>query len=342
MQNPTPPALAVRHLSKKFKVGHGRGAHFVHAVNDVSFDIAPQHIVALVGESGSGKSTVARLIAYLTIRDQGSIQLYGREVPLKMRGQELRKYRQDLQIIFQDPFAALNPFYPLRYPLKRAVQRLLPDLNRHQQEERLTDALSAVGLIPATQFLSRYPHELSGGQRQRAVIARAIVVEPRLILADEPTSMLDVSIRMGILNLMDRLRQERHVSYLFITHDLASARIIADEIIVMYAGRIVERGSADEVLTHPSHPYTEVLISAVPDPRRRPALQVLSIPGEPPNLAHLPRGCSFYERCPIAGPVCKETPPVLESVGTNHWAACHEASSGHRASDSRMVHPKGE
>jgi peptide/nickel transport system ATP-binding protein len=249
--------LEVRELTKHFKK--------LHAVDDVSFTLEPGRITALVGESGSGKSTVARLLSRLYTPTDGTISFRGEDVS-RVRGRRaLLAYRSEVQMIFQDPFASLNPVKKVQHHIERPllIHGLVP---RRQVDTRVRELLETVGLLPPDEVAQKYPHQLSGGQRQRVAIARALAVEPAVVLADEPISMLDVSIRIGLLNLMADLKRELGIAFLYITHDIASARYVADEVLVMYAGRIVEQGPTDEVLHSPLHAYTRLLLSAVPNP----------------------------------------------------------------------------
>src|SRR4051812_21107682 len=248
----------------------GLTKHFarVHAVDDVSFALRPGTITALVGESGSGKSTVARLLARLQVPTAGSVLFEGGDVSRVRRRRDVLRYRSQVQLIFQDPFDSLNPVKTVRHHVERAL-RIHKLVRRDELEDRVHELLRSVGLVPPREIAAKYPHELSGGQRQRVALARVLAVEPKVILADEPTSMLDVSIRIGILNLLLRLKGERGIAFLFVTHDLASARYVADDLLVMYAGQIVERGPVEEVLASPLHPYTRLLLAAVPDPANR-------------------------------------------------------------------------
>jgi len=317
-------ALEVRGLSKRFAVGSALRRAHVHAADDVSFELKPGTITALVGESGSGKTTVARLIARLHEPSAGSVLFDGEDVARARRRRDLLRYRSQVQMIFQDPFGSLNPVKTIRHHLERPlrVHRIVP---RAEVEERVYELLRTVGLVPPEHVAAKYPHELSGGQRQRVAIARALAVEPKVVLADEPTSMLDVSIRIGILNLMLKLKEERGLALLYVTHDLASARYVADEMLVMYAGQIVERGPTEEVLQNPLHPYTRLLLSAVPDPERG-----LDLDG----AGRLPRpvvsaaatevdGCRFVARCPVAIERCGVEPPALEEARPQQSARCH-------------------
>jgi peptide/nickel transport system ATP-binding protein len=250
-------ALEVRGLSKQFKK--------LLCVDDVSFTLHPGTITALVGESGSGKSTVARVLVRLHEPTSGEVLFEGKDATKRSSRREGRRYRSQVQMIFQDPFGSLNPVRTIRHHIERPL-RIHGIVPRREVGDRVCELLRSVGLVPPEKYAAKYPHELSGGQRQRVAIARALAVEPAVILADEPISMLDVSIRIGILNLMLDLKARREIAFLYITHDLASARYVADEVLVMYAGQIVEQGPTDAVLLEPLHPYTQLLLSAVPDP----------------------------------------------------------------------------
>jgi peptide/nickel transport system ATP-binding protein len=260
------PSLEVRNLSKRFPIGNSiRRRQELRAVDDVSFTLEPGTVTALVGASGSGKSTVARMIARLYAPSSGSILFRGEDVTRARGRREGLRYRSQVQMIFQDPFAALNPVKRVEHHIARPL--LLHGLaSRRDASARVCELLETVGLVPGAEIARKYPHQLSGGQQQRVSIARALAVEPAVLIADEPISMLDVSIRIGILNLIQELRDTREIAFLYITHDIASARYVADEILVMFKGRIVEKGPTDEVLGNPLHTYTRLLLSAVPDP----------------------------------------------------------------------------
>ncbi|MEV5052318.1 ATP-binding cassette domain-containing protein [Arthrobacter sp. LAR12-1-1.1] len=260
------PLVQVRNLSKDYQLGSFPFRSTVRAVNDVSFDINRGEIVALVGESGSGKSTIARILARLEQPTGGQLILEGDDIFATERRRASMKYRRKVQMVFQDPFGSLNPAHRIEHFLTRPLQLHGEKDSPQALKLKLRELMATVGL--GEQMLDRYPHQLSGGQRQRVAIARALAVEPEIILADEPTSMLDVSVRIGILNLMRKLRDERGVSMLYITHDLASARYIADTTMVMCAGDLVEGGESIELMAAPHHPYTQLLLSAVPDARR--------------------------------------------------------------------------
>ena len=315
--------LAVRGLSKRFAIGGAFRRAQVHAVDDVSFELRPGTITALVGESGSGKSTVARVVARLYDASDGSIAYAGGDVRRLHGRRQLLHYRSQVQMIFQDPFGSLNPVKTVRHHVERPlrIHRIVPAA---QIRERVHELLETVGLVPAEQVAAKYPHELSGGQRQRVAIARALAVEPKVVLADEPTSMLDVSIRIGILNLMLKLKEEHRIAFLYVTHDLASARYLADDILVMYAGQIVESGPVDEVLADPLHPYTRLLISAVPDPGAGLRAADLEQRAGPASTAvDPPDGCRFAGRCPLAIPHCSRVTPTLVEAGAGRAARCH-------------------
>jgi peptide/nickel transport system ATP-binding protein len=316
--------LEVRNLTKRFPVGGAlRGRVFVHAVDDVSFELEPGTITALVGESGSGKTTVARLIARLQEANDGTVLFGADDVSRTGSRRELRRYRSQVQLIFQDPFGSLNPVKTIRHHLERPL-RIHGVVPRAQVRERVHELLHTVGLVPPEDIARKYPHELSGGQRQRVAIARALAVEPKVVLADEPTSMLDVSIRIGILNLMLKLKEERDIAFLYVTHDLAAARYIADEIMVMYAGQIVERGPVEEVLAEPLHPYTELLLASVPDPAKRLTAEPVEPSAGVAAAAVDPApGCRFVPRCPIAVSVCSQVTPALVEARPERLARCH-------------------
>lgn len=315
--------LAVTHLSKYFRGGNLIKSRPIRAVDNVSFDLEQSEVLAVVGESGSGKTTLARVVARLDTPTSGRVLLDGHSTGRFMRRSDLLRYRRRIQMIFQDPFSALNPFYSVKQQLYRPLANLRRDLTRHERYEKVIEMMEQVGLSPVQEFLYRKPHELSGGQRQRVVIGRALIVDPDVILADEPTSMLDVSIRMGILNLLEELRAVKHFSYLFITHDLGSARYLSDHIMVMYAGRMLEAGSTDNVINAPAHPYTQLLLSVVPDPTHPELLDAVKVVGSPPDLSNYPTGCAFHPRCPFAMDICTKVVPEHRQVSQGHWAACH-------------------
>jgi peptide/nickel transport system ATP-binding protein len=315
--------LEASHLRKLFpvrKLNPFGPEQAVHAVEDMSFALTPGKATALVGESGSGKTTVARMLARLYDLTSGAI-LYAGE-PMKSGRAALRDYRRNVQMVFQDPFSSLNPAHDVRYHLSRPLRIYGHATSADAATEQALALLNRVSLTPAEQFLVKYPHQLSGGQRQRVAIARALAVRPHVLLADEPVSMLDVSIRLDILNLLLRLTEEDRLAVLYITHDIASARYFADETLVMYAGQSVEGGPSDEVIERPRHPYTQLLIAAAPDPDRPSAIATLPARGEIPSLITPPSGCRFHPRCPHAMPVCRERFPARTDLGGGHWAHC--------------------
>ena len=322
------PLLRTAGLSKHFKIGSALSQRTLHAVDDVSLSVGERQIVALAGESGSGKSTIARLLAMIYKPTSGAVYFEGKRLSsIRSRADRLR-YSGLVPMVFQDPFASLNPVFRVSHGVLRGLKLHRPELSRQEREAEAEHVFDVVGLTPAADVLQRYPHELSGGQRQRVGFAQALAMRPKLILADEPVSMLDVSIRIGLLNLMVQLRDAEGVSILYITHDLASARYVADRLIVMYAGQIAESGPVEELLAHPRHPYTQLLLSAVPDPRAPLGVSAETDRGEPPRVIDPTPGCRFRWRCPLAIEVCHTVTPQLQSVGVGHEAACHVAQSG--------------
>ncbi len=330
-----PAVLEAIHLRKYYPVRQFNPLgqrNMVHAVEDTSLALYPGRALALVGESGSGKTTVARMLARLYEPTAGTIMFRGEPVKGARRA-DLKGYRRHVQLVFQDPYSSLNPVHNVRYHLSRPL-RLHSHAHTHAQEtEQILALLNRVSLSPAEQFIQKYPHQLSGGQRQRVAIARALAVHPEVLLADEPVSMLDVSIRLDILNLLLRLKDEEQLALLFITHDIASARYFAENTLVMYAGQVVEGGPSEEVISRPRHPYTQLLISAAPDPDRLgPDGNVVaplaggrsSLParGEIPSLINPPGGCRFHPRCPHAMPVCSQHFPKRTELGGGHWTHC--------------------
>ncbi|MEV5968021.1 ABC transporter ATP-binding protein [Kribbella sp. NPDC051952] len=325
-ESDTAPLLETKKLTRHFRVGRGFSRQMLHAVDDVDLTIGRQEIVALAGESGSGKSTIARLLAGVYTPTSGEIYYQGRAVSgLRSRRDQL-SYRADVPMVFQDPFSSLNPTFRVSHGILRSLKLHRRDLTT--KAERFAEAervIEAVGLSPASDVMNRYPYELSGGQRQRIGFAQALAHKPKLILADEPVSMLDVSIRIGLLNLMAELRETEGVSFLYITHDIASARYVADRLMIMYAGHIVEAGPAESVLANPKHPYTDLLLGAVPDPRAPLSTAVEGDTGEPPKVIDPTPGCRFRWRCPLVVDKCHQVTPTLRRLGESHDAACHVA-----------------
>jgi peptide/nickel transport system ATP-binding protein len=336
------PLLEIRDLEMKFPISRGlfrSPTDFVHAVDGINFQIAPGESLGLVGESGCGKSTTGRMLVKLMEPTGGSIVFrdgdYERDVA-KLHGSQVKEFRRRAQMIFQDPYESMNPrrtiFDTVSEPM--AVQKIgtVPE-----RERRVLELLRLVGLTPPENFLFRYPHELSGGQRQRIAVARALVMNPSFVVADEPTSMLDVSIRISIMELMTKLARELGVSYLYITHDLAVARYMCDRIAVMYLGKIVEMGPTEEILARPQHPYTKALLSAVPVPdpsiRRTP----VEIKGGISKAINPPPECRFIERCPFAAEECRTSPhPPLEERGDRHLVACYRVDEINRELEAKQ------
>jgi peptide/nickel transport system ATP-binding protein len=316
--------LEVRGLTKHFPTGEGvlgRGSR-VHAADDVSFVLRPGTVTALVGESGSGKSTVARMLARLYDPTAGEVIFGGRDIAHVRSRRDMLQYRSEVQMIFQDPFGSLNPVKTVRHHLARPLL-IHGRVPRSGVDARVQELLETVGLTPATNYLAKYPHELSGGQRQRVSIARALAVEPSVIVADEPISMLDVSIRIGILNLMLDLKEREQLAFLYVTHDLASARYVADTVLVMYAGQIVEQGPVEQVLHRPLHPYTQLLLASVPDPSIIERAPITVRKGLASAAVDPAQGCRFIERCPLRIDVCSELTPELVAARPGQSARCH-------------------
>jgi oligopeptide/dipeptide ABC transporter ATP-binding protein len=318
----TTPLLDVRDLVKHYAgerrwLGLGREQPAVRAVDGVSFSIAPGRTLGLVGESGSGKSTVGRTILRLQEPTAGRVFFDGADV-FALKTGPMRALRRRMQVVFQDPYSSLNPRMTV-------AQTLREPLEIHGLPERVTQLLEEVGLDPA--FANRYPHELSGGQRQRVGIARALSVEPQFIVCDEPVSALDVSVQAQVLNLLADLQARHRLTYLFIAHDLAVVRHIADDVAVMYLGRIVERAPAPAIYALPRHPYSRALLSAVPEPDPRATKRRIVLTGDIPSPAHPPSGCPFHPRCPhpMKSERCRVETPHLRAVEPGHLAACHYA-----------------
>jgi peptide/nickel transport system ATP-binding protein len=318
--------MEVRGLTKLFPAGRSfplaGERRFIHAVDDVSFILQRGQIVALVGESGSGKSTIARLLARLYPATAGEAHFHGRDA-LRLHGHDLLRYRGQVQMVFQDPFGSLNPVKSIGNHLERPLLIHQRSRGRLDTQRQVHELLQTVGLTPPEEVARKLPHELSGGQRQRVALARALAVDPEVILADEPISMLDVSIRMGVLNLLKKLRDERGVAYLYITHDLASARYLADETIVLYAGQVMESAASQELMAEPLHPYTRLLLSAVPNPRQSRVKRRVEARGEIPTVVNPKPGCRFAGRCPFVMDVCRRVTPALLEPRPGRRVRCH-------------------
>ena len=326
--NESAALLRTEGLSKHFKIGSALTRHLLHAVDDVSLSVGERQIVALAGESGSGKSTIARLLAKIYQPTSGEIYFQDQPVSaIRSRADRLH-YSGLVPMVFQDPFSSINPVFRVSHGILRGLKLHRPELGKAQRIEEAARIFETVGLTPGGDVLQRYPHELSGGQRQRVGFAQALALRPKLIVADEPVSMLDVSIRFGLLNLMADLRDSQDVSILYITHDIASARYVADRLVVMYAGQIAESGPVEDVLASPRHPYTQLLLSAVPDPRAPLNVTAETDRGEPPRVIDPTPGCRFRWRCPLAIDECSHVTPELRQLLPDHDAACHVAQSG--------------
>jgi len=323
------PLVQVQDLQKLYSLSSGlfsKSDEFIHAVDGIDFSIGVGDSLALVGESGSGKTTTGKLLVRLIEPTNGAIKMringYEKDIA-KLRGGELKGFRQHVQMIFQDPYESLNPrrtiYDTIAEPL--VVQGIG---NLSEREQLVAHYLELVGLAPPETFLWRFPHELSGGQRQRVAIARTLVVVPKFIVADEPTSMLDVSIRTGIMNLMQNLVEQIGVTYLYITHDLAVARYMSNNLAVMYLGKIMEMGATEELLAKPLHPYTKALLSAVPVPDPNTKRAIPDIKGSIAKPINPDPRCRFYKRCPIAAEICRKNDhPPLEDKGAGHYVACY-------------------
>jgi peptide/nickel transport system ATP-binding protein len=320
--------LRTEGLTRHFKIGSALSRRVLHAVDDVSISIGERQIVALAGESGSGKSTIARLLTKIYKPTSGEIYFQGQPLSAITSRKDRLRYSGLVPMVFQDPFSSINPVFRISHGIMRGLKLHRRELSGPQRRAEAIRVLELVGLTPAAEVLQRFPHELSGGQRQRVGFAQALALRPKLIVADEPVSMLDVSIRIGLLNMMADLRDSQGVSILYITHDIASARYVADRLIVMYAGRIAEQGPVEDVLASPRHPYTQLLLSAVPDPRAPLNVTAETDRGEPPRVIDPTPGCRFRWRCPLAIDECHQVTPELSRLAADHDAACHVARSG--------------
>jgi len=316
------PLLEVRHIKKYFPIKRGlfnRVVGYVRAVDNVSFDVMKGETLGLVGESGCGKSTLGRVILRLQEPTEGHVLFEGQNLTT-MDSATLRRMRREMQIIFQDPFGSLNPRFTvgdiIGEPLR--VHRIG---TKAERDARVAELMRMVGLDPS--WRNRFPHEFSGGQRQRIGIARAISLNPKFIVCDEPVSALDVSVQSQVINLLCDLQEKLGLTYLFIAHGLNVVRHISNRIGVMYLGKLVELADTDELFAHPAHPYTAALLSAIPQPNPRRKRERIVLGGEVPSPANPPSGCRFHTRCPFAQPRCREEEPKMQQLGPQHWAACH-------------------
>jgi peptide/nickel transport system ATP-binding protein len=327
METPVMPAgrtvVEMDNVTAEFVLG---GAFFgqvvLRALSGVSLKLVSGRALALVGESGSGKSTCARMLARVYSPQKGTITFEGEDIS-SFKGRRLDQYRSDVQMVFQDPFGSLNPVQTIGYHLERPIRLHRPDLRGATVNAEMLALLDRVGLKPAADYLARRPHELSGGQRQRVAIARALSVQPVVLLADEPTSMLDVSVRLGILNLLEDMKVQRNLAALYITHDIATARYFAEDTAVLYAGHLVEQGSSEEITERPQHPYTQLLIEAVPNPARKISTTRTRRATDIPLWTNKSVGCPFVSRCPRVTAICKQIMPEPTLVGPGHSVRCH-------------------
>ncbi len=318
--------FSAKNVVMDFAIGTGnplRKGKTLRALNDISFDLYEGESLAVVGESGCGKSTICKLAMRFYKPTSGKMTFAGEDIH-KLRGKNLKNYRLKSQMVFQDPFSSLNPIKNIYYHLKRPLA-LYHDIPRSKLRQTMNDYLEMVGLTPPEEVGNKFPHELSGGQKQRAYLARILAVGADVIFADEPTSMLDVSVRIGVLNLMTQMKEDMNKSFLYITHDIATARYFSDRIIVLYAGHMVEWGDVHEVILHPKHPYTKLLIAAAPDPERKEKVElpvVKDVDSEVTAWSPDKKGCPFRNRCPVAKPECAEAFPEAKKISDKQFVRC--------------------
>ncbi|MGB9806382.1 MAG: ABC transporter ATP-binding protein [Thermoproteota archaeon] len=318
----------VERLRTWFEVRRGifSKPYYIRAVDDVSLNLRKGEAIAIVGESGSGKTSLGKTLVRLYKPTGGKIIFDGKDIT-NLEGKELLWYRRHAQIIYQDPFSSLPPFFSIYRILEEPL--LIHKIgSEKERKEMIFEALKNVRLTPVELMASKYPHMLSGGQRQRVAIARALILKPSFIVADEPVSMLDASVRIEILFLLRELQNKYGISFIYITHDLATTRYFSERIAIMYAGKIVEEAPSDEIIERPLHPYTQALLKAIPepDPENRKIIKEVP-PGEPPDLVSPPSGCRFHPRCPYAMEVCRKEEPPLREISPNHFVACHFAEN---------------
>lgn len=319
------PIFSIKALVKDFASSGGTNkGNTIRALNDVSFELFPGEAMAVVGESGSGKSTIARILSLLHPKTSGELLFKGSEIS-HFSGREVKHYRQQVQMIFQDPYGSLNPVHTIYHHLARPLKIHKKVNSRKALDDKIYDLLEQVGLTPAIETAKKYPFELSGGQRQRVCIAKTLAIGADVVLADEPTSALDVSIRLGILNLMEKMKKEYNVAFMYITHDLATARYFAERTAVMYVGHMVEWGETEDIIRHPQHPYTQLLISAVPDPRKRNREKGESLHiknKDIPIWSASSKGCPFVSRCGQAMERCSQGMPAVTQRSEKHFVRC--------------------